>query len=56
MTVLSLVLRFITPILGLQADVQAAVQGDFVQTPPIGGGVRVFGRRLRPSVVFEVLD
>jgi hypothetical protein len=56
MTVLNLVFRFVTPILGLQTDMMIAAKGAFVQTPPIGGGLRLFGRRVRPSVVFELLD
>lgn len=54
-TVLALVMRFIGPILGLESDIKAAEVGEHVETPPVGR-LRLFGRRVRPYVVFIVED
>jgi hypothetical protein len=51
--VLGLVMRFISPILGLESEVKAAETGDHVETPVVGR-LRLFGRRVRPYVVFIV--
>ena len=51
--VLTLVMRFIGPVLGVKADLEAAAVGDHVETDQIGH-VRIFGRKCRPYVVFEV--
>jgi hypothetical protein len=53
--ILGLVMRLISPILGMQAAIGMAVKGDVVQSDWIGH-LRVFGRRVRAGVVFELED
>lgn len=55
MTVISMLMKFVTPILGLESDIKGAAVGDHVETPVVGR-LRLFGRRVRPYVVFIVED